>query len=111
MDKCGAMARPLRLEFEGASYHITSRGNLRDRIFSDDNDRKRFLEIFRRTKERPGYLLHAIYLDGKSLSPFLRNTKCKISLRSCRKSTQVIRFMQTRGIKDLVVSLREDLRE
>ena len=53
------MARPLRIEFEGAFYHITSRGNLRDRIFFDDKDRETFLEILRRTKERYGYLLHA----------------------------------------------------
>jgi len=38
------MARPLRIEFEGAFYHITSRGNLRGRIFFDDKDREKFLE-------------------------------------------------------------------
>jgi len=34
--KCKTMARPVRIEFEGAFYHIASRGNLRDRIFFDD---------------------------------------------------------------------------
>jgi len=56
------MARQLRVEFPGALYHITSRGNLRERIFLDDSDRERFLEILRRTKERYGYLLHAYVL-------------------------------------------------
>ena len=44
------MARPLRIEFEGAFYHVTSRGNLRDRIFFKDRDRERFLEILKRTR-------------------------------------------------------------
>ena len=38
------MARPLRIEFEGAVYHVTSRGNARERIFLDDPDRERFLD-------------------------------------------------------------------
>jgi IS30 family transposase len=33
------MARPLRIEFPGAVYHITSRGNVRQAIFTDDEDR------------------------------------------------------------------------
>lgn len=56
------MARQLRIEFSGAFYHITSRGNLRDKIFYDDKDMKRFLEILKRTKERYGYLIHAYAL-------------------------------------------------
>jgi putative transposase len=39
------MARPLRLEFEGALYHLTSRGNGRQDIFEDANDREIFLSI------------------------------------------------------------------
>jgi hypothetical protein len=39
------MARPLRIEFEGALYHVTSRGNARGDIFLDDQDRRRFLEL------------------------------------------------------------------
>jgi putative transposase len=73
------MARPLRLEFEGAFYHITSRGNLRDRIFFDDKDRERFLEILRRTKERYGYLLHAYALMGNHYHLFLETPMANIS--------------------------------
>jgi len=36
------MARPWRIEFEGALYHILSRGNQRQDIFSDDADRQLF---------------------------------------------------------------------
>jgi len=37
------MARPLRVEYEGAIYHVTVRGNARRDIFLDDGDRERFL--------------------------------------------------------------------
>jgi len=39
------MARPLRVDFDGALYHVTSRGNARENIFEEDGDRKAFLEI------------------------------------------------------------------
>lgn len=39
------MARQLRLEFQGAVYHITSRGNSRQDIFLDDKDRENFLSL------------------------------------------------------------------
>lgn len=38
------MARPLRVEFEGAIYHVTVRGNARQRVFVDDRDRNQFLK-------------------------------------------------------------------
>ena len=40
------MARPLRIEFEGALYHITARGNRREVIYEVDEDREHFLSIF-----------------------------------------------------------------
>jgi putative transposase len=39
------MARPLRLEFPGATYHITSRGDRREPIYRDDADRSAQLQI------------------------------------------------------------------
>ena len=38
------MSRPLRVQFEGAVYHVTARGNERREVFRDDEDRRRFLE-------------------------------------------------------------------
>ena len=38
------MARPLRIEFPGAVYHVTSRGNERKEIFIEGQDRKMFLD-------------------------------------------------------------------
>ena len=37
------MARPLRVIYEGAVYHVTIRGNERKSIFRDDDDRNRFV--------------------------------------------------------------------
>lgn len=38
------MPRPLRIEFEGAIYHVMNRADRREPIFRDEADRKRFLE-------------------------------------------------------------------
>ena len=40
----GDMARLLRIQFEGALYHVTARGNERKAIVRDDQDRQRFLD-------------------------------------------------------------------
>lgn len=73
------MARQLRIEFNNAFYHITSRGNLRDKIFYEDGDRERFLEILRRTKERYGYLLHAYALMDNHYHLLMETPKANIS--------------------------------
>jgi len=39
------MARALRIQYPGALYHITNRGNGSKAIFKDDADRKVFLEM------------------------------------------------------------------
>jgi REP element-mobilizing transposase RayT len=58
------MARPLRLEFPGALYHVISRGNERSPIFLDDLDREDFLRSLAVTVRREGFLLHAYCLLG-----------------------------------------------
>jgi putative transposase len=39
------MARPLRIEFPGAIYHVTSRGDRRESIFEDGEDRRTLLTV------------------------------------------------------------------
>jgi len=46
------MARPLRVEFPGALYHLTARGNGKAAIFLDDSDRRAFLSIHYYTVSR-----------------------------------------------------------
>ena len=45
------MARPLRIQFENAYYHVTCRGNARQNIFSSDADRNAFLDLLGRSSE------------------------------------------------------------
>ena len=56
------MARPIRIEFPGAVYHLTSRGNARNNIYLDDIDRHRYLKILDDVIERYNWLCHAFCL-------------------------------------------------
>jgi len=56
------MARPLRIEYLGAIYHITSRGKARKRIFLEDADRRIFLDVFGAVVEKYNWLCHAYCL-------------------------------------------------
>ena len=58
------MARPLRIQFEGALYHIISRGNERMMIFLEDADRIKYLNILHTTIERFNWLCHVYCLMG-----------------------------------------------
>lgn len=56
------MARPIRLEFPGAIYHVTTRGNGGDDIFIDDQDRLQFLTVLGEVVSRAGWIIHAYVL-------------------------------------------------
>ena len=56
------MARPLRIGYPGAYYHVTSRGNERKAIFKDDRDRSRFLELVALAVEQFRLRVHAYVL-------------------------------------------------
>jgi REP element-mobilizing transposase RayT len=56
------MARPLRIEYSGALYHVMSRGNERKPIVRNDVDREKRLDWLRRTVETYGWRLHAFVL-------------------------------------------------
>jgi putative transposase len=58
------MARPLRLEFPGAIYHVTARGNAKAAIFLGDDDRESFLELLARVVKRYEWICHAHCLMG-----------------------------------------------
>lgn len=56
------MARPLRLEFAGALYHLTARGNRREPIFLDNEDRSLFIGLLAKEVRQQGCLLYAFCL-------------------------------------------------
>ena len=53
------MARQLRIEFCGAFYHVMARGDRREDIFLDKEDREDFLVTLGRSCEKTGWLVHA----------------------------------------------------
>ncbi len=46
------MSRPLRVEFPGAIYHVTSRGDRREPIYRDDDDRRAQLDVLAQATDR-----------------------------------------------------------
>ncbi len=56
------MARPLRIEYPGALYHVTSRGDRQEAIFDDNQDRKAFLDILGEVVSRFRWRCHAYCL-------------------------------------------------
>jgi putative transposase len=58
------MTRPLRVEFPGAVYHVTSRGDGREAIYVDDTDRDCFLAVVGQVLDRFAWRCHAYCLMG-----------------------------------------------
>jgi len=58
------MARPLRLQFPGALYHLTARGDRQEPIFEDDQDRLVFLDLLAKEVLQQGWVLYAFCLMG-----------------------------------------------
>ena len=56
------MSRPLRLEYAGALYHLTARGNARADIFAGDGDRRLFLELLGKEIAQQGWRCYAYCL-------------------------------------------------
>jgi putative transposase len=73
------MARPLRIEFPGATYHVTARGNAREPIFFDDIDRKGMLHLLGETVERYRWLCHAYCLMGNHYHLLVETTEANLS--------------------------------
>jgi putative transposase len=58
------MARPLRIEYEGAVYHIISRGNRGEHIFAEDQDKEYFIETLQTAVEKYKIDLYAFCIMG-----------------------------------------------
>lgn len=56
------MARPLRIEYAGALYHVTARGNAQGDIYITEEDREAFLKLLKNSCERHQWLCHAYCL-------------------------------------------------
>lgn len=74
------MARPLRIEFAGALYHITSRGNERKAIYFDDADFEKFLSILGKVCERYNWMVYAYCLMGNHYHLLLETPEANLSM-------------------------------
>lgn len=56
------MSRPVRIEFPGAVYHVTSKGRDGETVFRDDEDKGVFLNVIDNVVDRFGWLVHSYVL-------------------------------------------------
>lgn len=68
------MARPLRIAYSGALYHVTSRGNERKDIFKSQRDREQFLSYLDSAVVRYGTAVHIWCLMSNHISSAGGNT-------------------------------------
>ncbi len=73
------MARPLRIEFPGAFYHVTSRGNERKAVFGNSKDREKFLSYLESAHDRYGALIHVYCLMGNHYHLLLETPRGNLS--------------------------------
>src|SRR6266480_8104254 len=74
------MARPLRLEFPGAIYHLTGRGNARQKVFFTDADREFFLCTLAGVVSRYHWICHAYCLMANHYHLLVETPKPNLSL-------------------------------
>jgi len=69
------MARKPRIQYPGAFYHIIVRGNQRQNIFIDDEDRLEYIRRLKRYKQKCGFLLYAYVLMSNHVHLLLETPK------------------------------------
>ena len=72
------MSRSLRLEFPGAYYHVMARGNRREAIFHDDDDRRFFLATLSEACAMTGWRVHAWVLMGNHYHLFIETPEANL---------------------------------
>jgi putative transposase len=73
------MARPLRINYADAHYHVTCRGNEGRKIFSDDEDRRAFLDRLQRSLEIYAVRVHCYVLMGNHFHLVVQTPKANLS--------------------------------
>jgi len=74
------MARPLRIEFPGALYHVTARGNARQDIFLDDEDRQLFLRVLGKALQAYNGICHSYCLMSNHYHLLIETPDANLSL-------------------------------
>ena len=73
------MARPWRIQYEGALYHVFSRGNYQQRIFVTDDDRYLFLDTLGQMSERYDIDVFVYVLMDNHYHLLVRTPKANLS--------------------------------
>ena len=73
------MARPLRIEYPGALYHVTSRGNRQEDIYIDDQDRSAFLQVLSRVCDRFNWVCHSYCLMSNHYHLMIETPEANLS--------------------------------
>lgn len=89
--------RAWRIEYEGALYHLLSRGNEGSDIFIDDYDRKGFLDAIEQMSER--FEIDAFaYVLMSNITMYCSGPGVPIGKKQCTGSERLIRNASTGGI-------------
>ena len=90
------MARPLRLQFEGALYHLVVRANNRQPLFRDHQDRRRYLELLSRYRGQLGTRLYAYVLMSRYVHLLLETPRGNVSKVMQRLGTSYTSYFNRR---------------
>ena len=72
------MARSVRIEYPGAFYHVMARGNRREAIFGDDDDRRFFLQTLGEACGMTGWRVHAWVLMSNHYHLFIETPEANL---------------------------------
>ena len=73
------MARPLRVQFEGAVYHLTVHAVNHQPLFRDSRDKKHFLELLARYRSQHGFKLYAFVLISRQVDLLVETPRGNVS--------------------------------
>jgi putative transposase len=95
------MARPLRIHFDGAWYHVMNRGINRENIFYKDAHRYAFLDMLGKTKEIYGIEIHAYCLMSNHYHLIIHTPRGNIS--------QAMKYLNSRYAQSVNASMYRDV--
>ena len=90
------MPRPPRIQVPGGTYHVTARGNRRQTIFHDDDDRRRFLALRRTVTRRYGWRLHAFCLMTNHFHLLIETPEPTLSVGMQRLNSEYATYFNER---------------
>jgi putative transposase len=90
------MARPLRIEYPDAFYHVTSRGNERKNIFRIEKDYERFLGYLESATDRYGARIHCFCLMSNHYHLLLETPKGNLHMILHHLNTSYTNYLNAR---------------